>query len=184
MKKSGKLSLVDEILKEHSKSNTTRVAKLLDNDPVKFGMLMKVLFNDQAIDPARKAAWVMKECVESHPYLIAPYLPALVQYAGKKNQHQAIIRNSLAVLEKVEIPQKLEGMVVDLCFRIIGGQGESVAAKAYAMGVIEKLSKRYPVLLQELGILVSELYHHESSGFRARARKILQKSEYFQTGKI
>jgi hypothetical protein len=41
------IDLSAEILKEHSKSNTTRVAKMLENDPGKFKTLMKIFFDDR-----------------------------------------------------------------------------------------------------------------------------------------
>lgn len=168
------LDLSAEILKEHSKSNTTRVAKIVNNDPGRFDELMILFFDEENMDLARKAAWVMRECTLKYPGLIVPYLASIIPYIRKAHLHQAIKRNVFSILAHVEIPVELEGPVADICFECIAGAGETIAVKAYAMGALEKLSVRYPDLRIELVSLVRDLYPYESMGFQARARKILK----------
>ena len=169
------LHLSVEILKEHSKSNTTRVSKIVDSDPERFDELMTLFFDEDNMDLARKAAWVLRESVLKHPGLIIPYLSSVISYVRKTHLHPAIRRNVFSILVHVEILEELEGTVADLCFESIARYGETIAVKAYAMRVLEKMCVRYPDLRIELGILVRELYSYESKGFQARARKILKK---------
>jgi len=169
-----KVKLKNEILKEHSKSNTTHVAKMINGDENLFQDLLEIFFDYNEMDVARKAAWVVRECVSFHPFLINAYIPKLISYVQRNHLHPAIKRNIMAILEKTEIPAYLTGKLTEICFQIIASGQESIAVKAYAMGIMSGIVEKHPDLKHELRLLIMDVYPYESKGFQSRARKILE----------
>ncbi len=167
------MDLKNEILKEHSKSNTIRVAQLIANDTDKFSELMEAYFDKGNMDLARKAAWIVRQCVTQNPDLIFPYLQQVIEYLLQNELHDAIKRNGLAIIDIQNIPENLLGMVTDLCFRILNNGGERIASKAFAMSILFKIGRNYPEINRELKLILKELYPYQSPGFQSRAKKIL-----------
>eukprot|EP01031_Cornospumella_fuschlensis_P001081 gene1081-1357_t len=62
------------------------------------------------------------------------------------NLHDAIKRNTIRVLQTVEIPEELHGIAADICFQYLSNHEEAVAIKAFSMTVLFNLSKHYPEL--------------------------------------
>jgi hypothetical protein len=170
------LNLEKEILQAHSKHNVVRVAKLIDQDKRLFESLTRIYFDQSRQDLARKAAWVLRQCVEQYPHMILPYQRKLVSYIGKEGHHDAIKRNGLAILEFIPISEKLYGPLINICFKFLMNGKEPVAIKAYSMSILDKISRDIPEIRQELKLVLQELLPYESIGFKTRAKKILSTS--------
>jgi len=116
----------------------------------------------------------MSYCVRNHPELIKPYFKPLLDNLSKKGIHGAIIRNTVRLLQDVEIPKKYHGKVMDECFRFIQSHETEVAIKAFSLTILHNLSKQYPEILPELKLIIEERWEHETAAFRSRAKKILK----------
>jgi len=67
------MNLEAEILKEHSKRNTVRLAAWVGADKKRFKELMD-LFLKGEYRVTQRSAWIVRHCAEKHPHLITPYL--------------------------------------------------------------------------------------------------------------
>jgi hypothetical protein len=77
------------------------------------------------------------------------------------------------VLEGIDIPKKLHGKVMNVCFQFIENPSTPVAVKAFSLTVLHKLSKYYPEIKQELKVIIEERMETETAAFKTRGKKIL-----------
>lgn len=87
--------------------------------------------------------------------------------------HEAVIRNSVPVLEEIEIPELLQGDVMNACFGFIEKPSVPAAIKAFSLTTLFNLSKYYPEIKGELKLIIENNWNHESAAFKSRGRKIL-----------
>ncbi len=86
----------------------------------------------------------------------------------------AVKRNTLKILQFVDIPEDLLGITADICFRLLNDGKEPIAVKVFAMTVIFNIVKKYPELNEELKISIEEQMPFASAGFKSRGNKILK----------
>ncbi|MBP6403725.1 MAG: hypothetical protein KA492_14435 [Bacteroidia bacterium] len=169
------MNIQDEFLSKHSKKQAEKVVKYVGADKARFKELMSCYLSSEMI-LAQRAAMSAGYCVVQHPQLFTTYLPKILK-AMEKPVHDAIVRNGLLIMRRVEIPEKLESKVIELCFELMSSAESPIAIKVYAIAVIQKVSKKYPDLLQELKIRVNAQLPFESKAFAAHARKNLFNSK-------
>ena len=63
---------------------------------------------------------------------------------------------------------------MNTCFEYIHSPDEAVAVKAFALTVLENLSKQYPEIKSELKTIIEDRWDYESAAFKSRAKKILK----------
>jgi hypothetical protein len=102
------MSLINEILKEHSKSQKDKIVNYVNNDPKRFADLVAV-FLAGPYRVTQRAAWPMSYCVENYPTLIKPHLKKIIDFLGKPGEHDAVKRNILRVLQFIPIPKSQQG---------------------------------------------------------------------------
>ncbi|MBS1914935.1 MAG: hypothetical protein JST87_01590 [Bacteroidetes bacterium] len=168
------MNLRDTILEEHSKKQRDKIVKYIGNNKERFAELMKLFFAGE-YPVTQRAAWPVSYCVQNHPELIKPYLKRLLDNLNKKGIHGAVVRNTVRLLQDVEIPKKYHGKIMDDCFRFIQSPETEVAIKAFSLSILHNLSKQYPEILPELKLIIEERWEHETAAFRSRAKKILKK---------
>lgn len=122
----------------------------------------------------QRAAWPLSYCAMAHPELMKTHLLSLLKHLRKPQLHHAVKRNAVRLLQFVDIPEKYEGAVMEICFNFLAASSEPVAVKAYSMKVLEQLSKKYPEILPEIKYLVLEQLPHQSAAFRSSARAFLK----------
>ena len=160
------------LLKEHSKRQCSRIVRYIGHDKKKFGILMKLFFSGE-YRVTQRAAWPMSYCVEANPSLIIPYYKKLILFLNRKDVHPAVARNILRLLQKVEIPKKWQGEIMNSCFQFIENPKEAIAIKIFSLTVLGNLAKDYPEILPELRVVIETRWDMETAGFRSRAKKIL-----------
>lgn len=166
------MNLKESLLFEHSKQQCENIVAYIGNDRKKFKELMELFFNGEYVITQR-AAWPMSYCVEKYPELIAPYFKRLLDNLSKKGVHDAVKRNTVRLLQHVTVPEKYHGELMNTCFSFIESHEVAPAIKAFSLTILQNLSKQYPEILQELRLIISERWEHETPAFRSRARKIL-----------
>jgi len=166
--------LREQILKEHSKSHALKIASYACESKSNFKELMQC-FLDEEYRLAQRAAWSVSWAAKKKPVMIAPHIKDLVSVLHKNNVHDAVIRNSVRVLQEIYIPKKFHGEVMDACFRFLEKPATPVAIKAFSLTTLFSLSKKYPEIKAELKLMIEEGWEHESAAFKARAKKILPK---------
>lgn len=165
--------LRDEILKEHSRENSLRIASYACQSEKNFKELM-LCFSDKENRVAQRAAWSVSLATGKKPEMIRPYIKELVAQLQRKDVHNAVIRNSVRILESIQIPEKFHGAVMNTCFKFIEDPATPVAVKAFSLTTLFNLSKHYPEILQELKLIIEERWDTETAAFKSRGRKILK----------
>src|SRR5258708_9407964 len=142
------MNLHQLIAEEHSKQQCDRIVRYIGNNEERFAELMKLFFKGE-YRITQRAAWPMNYCVRLHPGLIGPYFKPLLDNLSKKGLHVAVIRNTMRLLQDVEIPAKYQGRVMNACFDFIQSPTTPIAIKAFSLTVLEHLAKTYPDILPE-----------------------------------
>ena len=168
------MNLREQILKEHTKQNCVEIVNWVANDSKKFDQLFN-LFLTGEYRVSQRAAWPMCNCVIAHPHFIKPHFPILIINLKKPGIHNSIKRNSLRLLQDIEIPADQEADIMNICFDFILSHKEPVAIKAFSLTVLDNLTKKYPEIIPEIRLVIEERMPHETAAFKGRASKLLKK---------
>lgn len=166
------MDLREALLAEHSKAQCNRIVKWIGSDQKRFDQLF-TLFTGKEYRVVQRAAWPISYAVEAHPSLIRKHWGKLIKYMQDPLVHVAVKRNSLRLMQDLEIPVKYHGEIMNLCFDYIMRINEAAAVKAFALTVLDNLSKTYPEIKQELATIIETQWEAETPAFRSRGRKIV-----------
>jgi hypothetical protein len=167
------VNLREEILKEHSKAQCTKIVNWVDDSQQRFDELFQ-LFLSNEYRVVQRAAWPVSYCVQAHPRLIRKHLKELIKNLGKPKLHNAVKRNSIRLLQFIELPKKYEGDVMNLCFYYLGSPSEPVAVKVFSLVVLSRLAKDHPGIVPEIKLLIEEQVAGQTAGFVSRANRFLK----------
>jgi hypothetical protein len=168
------MNLRNSILAEHSKANCKRIVKWIGSDQQRFDALFALFLHDEPV-VMQRAAWPMSNSVIEHPQLVHKHFAKLLANLTKPHLHTAIKRNTLRLLQEVDIPIRYHGKVMNTCFEYILEPEEKPAVKASALAILQKLSFIYPEIIAEMTTIINDRWELESAAFRSRAKKILRK---------
>ena len=167
------MDLKEIIRLEHSKTNCRKITNWIGDQQDRFDQLFRIFLGDDFCD-SQRASWPLSEAVIAHPSLIRKHLKALVNNLDRPGQHEAIKRNTVRILQFINIPTALQGKVMDLCFNYLISPTEKPAVKASALTVIYNLSQKHPDIRNELLAIIDQQWDQESKAFRSRASAILK----------
>lgn len=168
------MNIREELLKEHSKEQATKIADYACESKRNFKQLMDC-FLDKEYRVAQRAAYSVSKAADKNPAMIHPHIKTLVQQLHNNNVHKAVIRNSVRILQQVEIPKELHGEVMNACFHFLETPSTPVAIKVFSLSTLFNLSKTYPEIKHELKLLIEELSANETAAFKSRGKNILSK---------
>lgn len=166
------MTLRELILKEHSKAQCNRIVSRIGNDQKKFDELVHLFLNDE-YRVVQRAGWPLSELAIKYPKLATKHLSPLLKNLKNKGLHEAVKRNTVRLLEAIDIPEKYHGEVMNYCFDFIMDPAEKAAVKAYSLGILQKLILIYPDIRQELIMIIEERWAIEGAAFRSRAKRIV-----------
>ena len=155
-----------------SKRRAAEVAAYACLDPAHFAQLMQCFLSDDN-RLAQRAAYSVSIAGKERPDLMRPHISSLVDQLERKDIHDAVIRNSVRILQETEIPAELHGKVMDACFHFIQNRQVAIAIRAFSLTILYNFSKIYPEIKNELGIIIEEAMEFETPAFRSRGKKIL-----------
>lgn len=161
-----------ELLKEHSKRQTDKVVKYVGSNPIRFKTLVQT-FLGGPYRVTQRAAWPLSNCVREHPKLISPHLKSILKLLDKPDAHVAVKRNIMRLLQDIEIPRQLYGLLTDKCFLLMDPK-ETIAVRVFAMSVLANIAMHEPDLKKELRIVIEDQLPYGSAGYLSRARKVLR----------
>lgn len=168
------MNIREELLRQqiHFKKHSIAITEFAASSDKNFKDLIDC-FLSKDIRVAQRAAWSVSWAAEKYPEMVQPYIGVLVDQLKRKDVHNAVIRNSLRILEDVIIPEKFHGEVMDACFQFLQNRETAIAIKAFALTVLFNLSKIYPDIKNELRIIIEENMEYETAAYRSRGKKIL-----------
>jgi len=160
---------------KQSIQNRDEMVSYVGNDPKRMAGLF-ALFIDDTLHWRynQRAAWPIGIIARKNPELLKPFLPEMAERLGS-GRHDAVTRNIVRILEDVDIPESLEGIVYDKCFRLLNDPDQAIAIRVFSMSVMFKIARRYPEMLDELATCIRMYLPYGSAGFKNRGNKILTK---------
>lgn len=168
------MDIKDAILEDHSKAQSEIIAIYIGDKPDRFAELMDLVFCDDKTAAAR-AAWTMGHCCVDRPDLAGPWIPKLVDKLAEPRLSDGIKRNTLRILQTVDLPSKQLGPIFNLCYEFMNNPDEPAAVRIYAVTILGRICETEPDLADEVALLIKQHLPHASSGFKGRAWKILKR---------
>ena len=175
------MNLRDALLKEHSKANCERIVAWVGADQKRFDELFSIFtLNEYRL--VQRSAWPVSYCVQQHPELIKKHFPQLIKNVQRTDVHNSVKRNTVRLLQHVDIPARYRGDVMNLCFNFIQSPAEKVAVKAFSLAVLENLSKIYPEIIPEVTLIIEEQIPHETAAFKSRGLRFIKNTSKIVKG--
>ena len=167
------MNLREEILKEHSKAQSKKIVNWVGSNLQRFDELFSLFLNDE-YRVVQRAGWPVSNCVIAHPTLINKHWKELIHNLKQPNLHNAVKRNSIRLMQDIEIPVKYHGEIMDTCFKFLESPEEALAVKVFSMTVLGNLAKTYPEIKPELKLLIEDQLPTQTAGFKSRGKKVLK----------
>lgn len=164
-----------------SRANTDFVRDIVLNNSGMFDELFKIVIADT--EPlSRRAIWSLDYCTEKNPNLLTEHHQ--IQLINKLQQfsHQGLIRHSLRILARYEIPESMEGETISICFDLLINPKTSIASKAWCMDILYNFSQKETAIKQELIDAIEFQQENASAGIKNKSRRMLRKL-YFEIGR-
>lgn len=170
------MNLESEILRECSKQHTVKVARWVGNDKARFKQLMELFLRGE-YRTAQLAAWIVSYCALWHPQLVGPWLKPMVKRMQEPGVHDGVKRCVLGVLQFVDIPRSLQGIVATVCFQYLNTPGTPIAIQAFSMTVLARIAQQQPDMRNEVKLVVQQMMPYGSAGIKSRASRVLKELE-------
>jgi hypothetical protein len=167
------VKLRQEILKDHSKAQCTKIVKWVGSSQLRFDELFGLFLKDE-YRVVQRAAWPLSYCVIAHPALISKHWKKLINNLKKPVLHHAVKRNSIRLMQDIEIPGKYHGEIMNICFTYLESPTEPLAVKVFSMSVLGNMAKKYPDIKAELKLVIEDQLPQQTAGFKSRAKKVLK----------
>ena len=158
---------------EQSKTIRDEIVKIVLDAPKEIESLMDCFFDDN-FRLNQYASWPITVIGEKRPLLIFPYLAEMLAVLDNP-AHDAVIRNTIRVMQNLDIPEELEGEVYDRCFGYFVDPKEKPAIRVFSMTVLTNIALKYPDLKEELVKSIELYFPFGSAGFKSRAKKELKR---------
>lgn len=106
------MNLRETILEEHSKKNCDKIISWVGTDQKRFDELFLLFLNDE-YRVTQRASWPLSFCTKAHPFFIEKKLDKLLKNLKKPGLHDAVKRNTVRLLQHVNIPKQQEGVIME-----------------------------------------------------------------------
>jgi len=160
-------------VKEHSKAQAHKLVDYVGNNASRFKRLVEIYLAGP-YRVTQRAAWPLSIIAEQHPKLVTPHLKKLLDFLSRPGIHDSVKRNTMRLLQFIEIPKRNYGQVAELGFEYLQSKKEPIAVKVFAMTVLSKIVKDEPDLRIELKMIIEDQLPYSSAAFVSRARKVLK----------
>ncbi|MEO7523935.1 MAG: hypothetical protein ABIT58_07555 [Ferruginibacter sp.] len=167
------MNLKEEILKEHSKFQCAKIVEWVGADQKRFDGLFSLFLNDE-YRVVQRAGWPISYCVIGHPTLITKHWANLLKNLKKPNIHGAVKRNTVRLMQDINIPRKFQGDVMTSCFGFVECPTEEVAVKAFSLTILGNLARQHPEIIPEIKLLINTRADTQTAAFKSRAKKLLK----------
>ena len=127
----------------------------LKSHPEHFDEAIKLAISDKQ-PYSWRSAWLLWSCMEENDRRIQKHIKSIVDCIKiKKDGHQ---RELLKILYLMEIKEKYEGVLFDICMTIWEGIGKNPSVRITALKFILKVANKHPELLEEIVFLTQDHY--------------------------
>jgi hypothetical protein len=122
---------------------------------------------------AWRSAFLLSSCMEDNDARVKKYIkPILACIKSKNDGHQ---RELLKILYRMQLTNKSEGIVFDVCIRLWEQISKDPSVRITALKFIFKIAKQHPELLNEITPLLQDQYLELlSPGVKRSIRKMIK----------
>ncbi len=166
------MTIKEELLRDFSKPQMIFLANKIGANQESFDELIDLFLHDE-IKVTQRAAWLVSHCVDLHPWLIEKHIEKIILNL-EKDVNDAVKRNTLRVLQFMEIPEESMGILAEHCFNYLNSGKEPIAIKAHSMTILFNIVKVFPELKEELQMSIEDQLPFGSAGIKNRGNKILK----------
>ncbi|MEO6669373.1 MAG: hypothetical protein ABIN36_07845 [Ferruginibacter sp.] len=170
------MNLRAEILKEHSKAQCIKIVNWIGDDQKRFDELFYLFLHDE-YRVVQRAGWPVSNCIMRQPKFIKKHWANLIKNVQKPNLHGAVKRNTVRLLQDLDIPEKYQGEIMNICFSFVESPIEEVAVKAFSLTILGNLARQYPEIIPELKLLIESQMEDQTAAFKSRGKKLLKQFE-------
>lgn len=144
----------------------------LKSHPEHFDEAIKLAISDDQ-PYSWRSAWLLWSCMEENDKRIQKHIKSIVNsIKTKKDGHQ---RELLKILYQMEIKEKYEGVLFDICITIWEQIGKVPSVRYTALKFIIKIAKNHPDLLDEIEFLAQDHYWKSlSPGVKRSIEKMMK----------
>jgi hypothetical protein len=89
--------------------------------------------------------------------------------------HPACPRAIFRIFERLEVPEKHLGKLIDLSFKYLSDSNSAIASIVFSLGTISKHLRKYPDLTNELKLILQDMYPRASAGVKSKIRAVVKK---------
>lgn len=123
-----------------------------------------------------RAAWLLWGCMKKNDPRIQKHVKSFIRVLPNIKDNQK--REVLKILEKMNIPEKLEGLLYKQCTTIWVEVNHQPSVRFYALKFLIKTAQKYPELSAEVALLTQNQYTETlTAGIYKSVRKMLLKME-------
>ncbi len=170
------MNLEEQLLQEHSRNNCDIIVNWVGASQKRFDQLFQLFLHGESLTTQR-AAWSISYAVQKHPKLIDKHFSSLLNNLTRPGIHNAIRRNTMRLLQEINIPEAYQGQAMDIAFNYILDPKEKPAVKASSLTVLENMLTQYPEIGAELKLIIEDQWEQQTAAFHSRAKKILKRLE-------
>jgi hypothetical protein len=167
------MNIEEELLAEHSKKQTIKIVNWIGNNTSRLQTFMDLYLLNEPITTQR-GSMVTNHIFINEPEILIPYLEKMTSLLNQ-DVHDAVKRCTMRILSEIEIPEKIEGLVLNKAFEYFSAGEIPIAIRVHAMQVVFNLIPKYPELKNEFVATINMQLINGSAGFKSRANKLLKK---------
>jgi hypothetical protein len=136
-------------------SYKVEMISFLKSHPEHFNEAIELAISDD--QPfAWRSAFLLGSCMEDNDARVKKHIkPILTSIKTKKDGHQ---RELLKILYRMNLNDKSEGMVFDICIRLWEQISKDPSVRMTALKFIIKIANKHPELLNEITVLLQDHY--------------------------
>ena len=157
-----------------SKTQTLEIVAYVNGRSDRFKELVEIYLSGP-YRITQRAAWPLSYCVEKWPYLIDNHWKKILQFIQKADANDAVRRNTMRLLQFVDVPKRYQGLVADLCFSYLQDPKIAVAIRVFSMTVLDNIIHDQPDMQKELKLILEDQMPYGSAAFKSRGMRILKR---------
>lgn len=165
-------TLRNMVLEARTKKQVDAVVDWVGTDQQRFDELVHQ-FLTGGYRLTQRAGWPLSYIAMAQPLLIAKHLKKMIDNLRQPHLHNAVKRNTVRILQQMDVPEELQGELMETCFKFIQAVDEPAAVKAFSLTILHNLSKKYPEILPEIKAIIADRPDHQTAAFKSRAKLFL-----------
>ena len=127
----------------------------IEKHPAQFEQVINIALTDEQ-PQAWRAAWLLNHCMKENDQRLKVHIKSIIKtISTKQDGHQ---RELLKVLDKIELNEKHDGLIFDVCMTIWEAIHKSPSVRGTAFMCLLKIIKKYPELRNEIEHLTQSHY--------------------------